>query len=201
MNTRPVIFRRPPTSRSPTATCSCRSPAQVAGGGSRGATIGLMTARCPLRLLSFVVAALLCASCSGAKQVPDRTEWHLDPNAPGVVPSTRSLRVLAADVECASGRSQDSLIRDAVITYLKTDIDIHFLTAPLSGFRECPRPLPFWATRTVALAEPVGNRRLVDTGLGSPGQVRYPNDTCPVTADSEGCPAPQPAGPPHGPFG
>jgi hypothetical protein len=106
-----------------------------------------------------------------------------------LTPATRSFRALVADDSCASGRSQEELIDGYSVKYGRDVIAINFTAKKLKGFQACPRPSPLWATRTVRLAQPLGTRRLVDTGHGQPGRERFPVDSCPVTANAMGCPA------------
>jgi hypothetical protein len=96
------------------------------------------------------------------------------------------LRILVADDECAGGRPQQSLIRGAVVSYRAEQIDIWFQVVKSQGAQSCPRP--FWATKSLRLAEPIGSRPLVDLGSGEPGKIRYPRDGCSAAEIALGCP-------------
>jgi hypothetical protein len=121
---------------------------------------------------------------SGSSTVP--TRWHLDPGSATPGPSTRVLQVLAADMACAGGRSQDSLVKGATVSYRSKEVDIRFDAVSLSGAYKCIGSIPPWVRRTVVLTQELGNRRLVDLGEG-PGHVRYPTDDCTPDEILSGC--------------
>jgi hypothetical protein len=144
--------------------------------------------------LALVLSAGAACSTGGGHR--PNTEWHLDPAVPTPTANARSIHVVVAVTECASGRAQDQLIRGYSVSYGRGQIAIRFDAVPLKGFQTCPRPSPLWARRTVTFTGPISARRLVDTGQPGRSEERFPSDPCAVlNPDSDpGCPARQGVG-------
>ena len=125
--------------------------------------------------LVAVAAAFMCAGCGGGGSAP--TEWHLDPNADKPTPSATVLHVVVSDDQCGAARKQAESIGGPAITYLGEEIRIQFSVKALSGTYACVALPNSSVTRTIHLDQPIGSRRLIDTGRGLPGFERFPIDS------------------------
>lgn len=89
--------------------------------------------------------------------------WVLAPDQ-AIEPGTRTFQADVTERECASGRSSEGRIREPLIIYEPNRVIVVFTVDPLPGGAfHCPSNPP---TRvTVELAEPLGERQLLDGGL------------------------------------
>ncbi|HET7520641.1 MAG TPA: hypothetical protein VFK61_03775 [Candidatus Limnocylindria bacterium] len=122
-----------------------------------------------MRTIGLLLAALLLAGCSllvnDPPVVPDNASpavWHID----GEQPSGDATAFVAQVTEraCASGRDIRDLLLPPVIDYGDEAIIVSLYLQPLGGgAQSCVGTLP--TPFTIELAEPIGDRMLVD-GIG-----------------------------------
>lgn len=124
--------------------------------------------------LVAVLALLVCAGCQAAGSAS--TEWHLDPTASRPTRSATVLHVLVSVDQCGTTLKQAESASGPAITYLPDEIQIKFTAKRLSGSFSCVAMPNRSAPRTINLAQPIGSRRLIDTGQGLPGRERFPAD-------------------------
>jgi hypothetical protein len=89
-------------------------------------------------------------------------EWVLAPGQPAIGPETRQFDALVTERSCASGQSSEGRIAGPDLVQVDDEVLVTFAVRPLPGGANCPSNP---ATRvTVALGEPLGDRRLRDGG-------------------------------------
>ncbi|MEX0710112.1 MAG: hypothetical protein WD116_02795 [Chloroflexota bacterium] len=129
--------------------------------------------RVPLSLATACLAVVATLSgcsllvndpASRAPHVGSPATWELDPGDPFPVPSDRSFAALVTERACASGREIEGLLLPPVIEYDPNEVIVSLYLEPLAGgAQDCQGTAP---TRfVIQLAEPLGDRRLVD-GIG-----------------------------------
>lgn len=86
--------------------------------------------------------------------------WRIDGGAPG--PEARTINALVTELACASGQSSEGRVVAPEITYGPDFILVGFAVRGLDGAQTC-QGNPSVAY-TIALSEPVGDRRVYDAG-------------------------------------
>lgn len=115
-------------------------------------------ARLPIALLAIALTASGCASSSVAISADARpSPWVL--RDPVVDPSATVIHLLVSERDCASGMRADDRIRHD-LTQNDAEVVITAKISPLGGDVGCPGN-PF-TPLAVTLAEPIGDRELVD---------------------------------------
>jgi hypothetical protein len=124
------------------------------------------------------VALLLCGCSlllpsSTAPSLPSGASpavWLYDPDQPAPGPDTTSFKALVTEQACSGARDIRGLLLPPMIEYLEFQVTVSLYLEPLPpGAHECPGnpTTPF----VIELAEPLGERRLVDgIGEGEAGQ-------------------------------
>ena len=119
--------------------------------------------------LALLLAATILAGCSFL--IPDAAPtggsaatWYLDPAAPAPGPDDTSFVAMVTERACSSGRDISDILMPPVIEYGAETVAVSLYVEPFPGLAaNCIGTMP---TRfTIALGEPLGDRRLVD-GIG-----------------------------------
>lgn len=90
--------------------------------------------------------------------------WSVDPAKIG--PDAATFEVWVSDRQCASGRPADERVSQARVVESANLVVVSFTASRLSGNQDCPSHPA--ATRTITLASPLGNRRMLDGALAPP---------------------------------
>jgi hypothetical protein len=90
--------------------------------------------------------------------------WHLDPDSPPPDPQATTFLAMVTERACAGGREIRGILLPPVIEYRADEVVVSLYVEPLpGGAQDCIGSPP---TRVeIHLAEPLGDRRLVD-GIG-----------------------------------
>lgn len=95
-----------------------------------------------------------------------RATWALDPRAAAPDVASVTLNILVWEMACSSGSPTSGRMSVPVIDYEPATVTITIGVRPLGGMQTCPGPPGTPAV--VQLAEPLGNRVLLDGGLVPP---------------------------------
>ena len=95
---------------------------------------------------------------------PYALSWTVDPSA-ALDASTTIIPLVVMDTRCSGGVSPQVRLLPVKITYSDDSIGIAIMATPLPGFQACP--VAPTASVTVTLDQPLGDRTLVDLGVGS----------------------------------
>jgi hypothetical protein len=111
-------------------------------------------------------------TCRGLRSYREglvQAEWELDPDFPTPTATDATVRVLAKDLQCASGQPPDERLLEPEVEIDESVIVITFWAEPLVGGATCPgHPA---VKRTVDLDEPRGERALADGGEYPPREI------------------------------
>lgn len=95
--------------------------------------------------------------------------WWLDPDGPPITPETTTLAVLLRERACASGRTPEGRVMEPTIVTTPETIVVAIGVRERPGGDDCPGNPAF--PLELALAEPVGTRRLFDASEFPPRAV------------------------------
>jgi hypothetical protein len=117
-------------------------------------------------------------ACTPRPVVPDElsvADWWVDPDVEPIGPDSVSIPALVRERACASEQSAEGRIQPPSIFYGPTEVTITIVVERRTGVQACPgNPLtPF----IIELAEPLGDRTLVDGGQFPPGDPLEPPDS------------------------
>jgi hypothetical protein len=104
----------------------------------------------------------------------DTAEWWLDPDRAPPDPDDRHVAALVGERTCASGRPPIGRVLPPVVLFALDAVVVAFSTRPLPGGQDCPGAPP--APVEFDLAEPLGDRLLLDGGVFPPRDARVPPD-------------------------
>jgi hypothetical protein len=107
-------------------------------------------------------------------RVPDLgpASWWVDPEALPLARSAREIPVFILEEACASGRSPKGRVLPPEIEYTPTSVLVRFAVTKRIGDQDCQGNPPF--ALTLSLAEPLGNRTLLDAGDTPPRDATKP---------------------------
>ena len=94
-------------------------------------------------------------------------EWRVDPSAP-VDPTSDSVRLLATELACASGKAPDGRVLTPIVAAGKDVVGITVLVRHAPGGQDCPSNPEF--PLTVQLGAPIGHRTLYDASVFPPAR-------------------------------
>jgi hypothetical protein len=129
----------------------------------RAAAFATATVACHL----LVGCSLLLPTASPVP-IPENASpatWVLDPDQPRPGPDATSFTAAVTEQGCSSGRDIRGKLLPPVIQYLEFQVTVSLYLEPLPNpdAQECPGNLP--TPFVIELAQPLGDRRLVD-GIG-----------------------------------
>jgi hypothetical protein len=98
--------------------------------------------------------------------------WWVDPQALPLPSSVRTIPVFILEQACASGRSPKGRVLPPEVEYAAASVLVRFSVTMRIGDQDCQGNPPF--ALTLSLAEPLGNRTLLDAGDTPPRDATKP---------------------------
>jgi len=99
--------------------------------------------------------------CQPAPLVRPGSTWASVAQEPaGLDPTATSLPVLVSERQCTSARDPATYLHEPVVVETDESVTVYWTSTPAEGAQDCPgNP---WVPRTLELAEPLGERVLLD---------------------------------------
>jgi hypothetical protein len=104
----------------------------------------------------------------------DSADWWVDPGAALPGPDVTTIAGFVRERACASGRSPEGRVLGPVVLYSESAVVVTYAIAALPGGQDCQGNPALEVT--VELAEPLGERALLDGGTFPPRDALVPPD-------------------------